>query len=1223
MNLFNPKPIALFLFISLLAGCATFKSANVDRIANKIEVKDQDVNIFLIGDSGLPEEGNTPSAMKSMQDKFHLADENDVLLFLGDNVYQRGIPNENDPGYATAKLAIDVQLDVAMKFPGQSYFIPGNHDWYSGLDGLERQEKMVEKALGKNSFLPKNGCPIDLIDVSDELSIITIDSHWYLTNWDKVPAFNEQCDEIKTREKFWVELSGLINKQQNKKLIIALHHPLFSNGNHNGDFKANLAYPGQFVRKLTGVSNTDLHHPRYRELSARMTALIESQYNDIIVVAGHEHNLQYIQEKNIRQIVSGSGSKETPLKVRKGHWGFAGKGFAILQIHNQDEQTVTFFDQQGEQLEGFEMYQFTGEYENEAYNNQLEGTQSAAIYPKELVDRLSKGGINGERYREYYGKDYNLPIADLSSLYGGLEPVKLGGGFQTVSLRLKDKDGKEYAMRRVRKSATQFIQKELFKTLDVQDYLDGTFPEKFIFDFFTTAYPFGAVTIADMADAANVYHSNPKLYYVPKQDVLGKFNEFIGDDIYMIEERPAKEWKDLESFGQPDDIDSSDKLFKSVLGDENKIVDKDQYIRSRLFDMWLNDWDRHEDQWRWAVFEKDGDKEIAQAIPRDRDQAFARYDGFIMTIARGLSPELRKLRTIEDDIKSVKFMNYGNYKLDLVILQNTELDRWLKEAEFLQQALTDDVIEQAFRNLPVESQDETSKEIQEKLKARRSKIKKWAEEYHGQLARRVVITATNKDDFIDIHRNENKEVEVKIYRNKNGERKDKYVDQVLNPDVTKQVWIYGLNDKDEYTITGGSSPIKLYLVGGEDNDTYTSNKKNNIRILDFKSTENTLNDKAPTKDILDDYDANHFNINNFLVNDWSIIPSIGFNPDDGIQPGLLAIHRVNRFNNEGFAAIHNIGATYFTNTQGGSLTYSGEFVDAIGKWSFGVEGNYSTPSFAENFFGYGNNTNFDQDIDFDFYRVRQEQYNIIPSFYRDYNNLGKLSISFPFDRINLDDNEGRLIEGYFQDPNNNQLDANSFVGAEIAYEFSNSNSNSFPSLGINLDLSTGYKYNIDNDELSFYYFKPELSFEYPILYNRLVLASEAVGSFQFADEIVPFVFGTTFGGTNGLRGFRIQRFTGESGFKQSTDLRLKLGRGSSFLVPGSYGIFGSFDYGKVWLNDRTIVPSFIADTDFIDEFQTDVGGGLFFNFASLFTFQTSFFSGDEGGRFAGGLTFDF
>ena len=130
-------------------------------------------------------------------------------IFLGDNIYEKGMPSKNNANRAFAEFQLNTQSGAAKDFKGQTIFIPGNHDWYSGLKGLKRQEKYIEDILGKNSFLPENGCPIEKVDISDEVTLIVVDSEWYITDWNKHPTINDEC-EIKTRVKFFDELEGLI-----------------------------------------------------------------------------------------------------------------------------------------------------------------------------------------------------------------------------------------------------------------------------------------------------------------------------------------------------------------------------------------------------------------------------------------------------------------------------------------------------------------------------------------------------------------------------------------------------------------------------------------------------------------------------------------------------------------------------------------------------------------------------------------------------------------------------------------------------------------------------------------------------------------------------------------------------------------------------------------------------------------------------------------------------
>ena len=120
-------------------------------------------------------------------------------------------------------------------------FIPGNHDWYAdGVKGVKRQEKFIEEALGKNTFQPENGCPLEDYDVGENTKLIIIDTQWYLENWNDNPTINDKC-EIKTRKRFFLELEGEFKKAQNKRVIVAMHHPMYTNGTHGGFYeKSNL-----------------------------------------------------------------------------------------------------------------------------------------------------------------------------------------------------------------------------------------------------------------------------------------------------------------------------------------------------------------------------------------------------------------------------------------------------------------------------------------------------------------------------------------------------------------------------------------------------------------------------------------------------------------------------------------------------------------------------------------------------------------------------------------------------------------------------------------------------------------------------------------------------------------------------------------------------------------------------------------------------------------------
>jgi len=258
-------------------------------------------SFYLIGDGGNSPIGESSEAIKAFKAELNKASKNSTAIFLGDNIYESGLPKKSHEDRAFAEHQLNIQTDAVSNFKGETIFIPGNHDWYS--------------AIGKNSFLPEGGCPIENIHISDDIELILIDSHWYITNWDKHPTLNDNCD-IKTRARFFDEYRSLIKKARGKATIVALHHPMYTNGSHGGQFTVGshmkplpiLGTLKNLIRKTSGVANVDLQNKRYNEFKQRLVT-ISQENKKVVFVSGHEHSLQYLVEDNLRQIVSGSGSK--------------------------------------------------------------------------------------------------------------------------------------------------------------------------------------------------------------------------------------------------------------------------------------------------------------------------------------------------------------------------------------------------------------------------------------------------------------------------------------------------------------------------------------------------------------------------------------------------------------------------------------------------------------------------------------------------------------------------------------------------------------------------------------------------------------------------------------------------------------------------------------------------------------------------------------------------
>src|SRR6476661_1739209 len=128
-----------------------------------------------------------------------------------------------------------------------------------------------------------------------------------------------------------------------------------------------------------------------------------------------------------------------------------------------------------------------------------------------------------------------------------------------------------------------------------------------------------------------VPNSTPTLVKLPTSERLGSFNGEFAGMLGYIQVRAEKGT----SLG-PDqplfvDVVNSEQLIARLRGHPTESVNAPDYLRARLVDFFLGDWDRHRGQWRWGRRPEEAGWE---PIPSDRDQALVRYDGFLLHVAR-------------------------------------------------------------------------------------------------------------------------------------------------------------------------------------------------------------------------------------------------------------------------------------------------------------------------------------------------------------------------------------------------------------------------------------------------------------------------------------------------------------------------------------------------------------------------------------------------------------
>jgi len=85
--------------------------------------------IILIGDAGeLHQDGRNP-VIDAVRQRYSMQDARNTVIYLGDNVYPYGLPDEADKRYPHAKEILDYEVGLVKNTAANAIFVPGNHDW--------------------------------------------------------------------------------------------------------------------------------------------------------------------------------------------------------------------------------------------------------------------------------------------------------------------------------------------------------------------------------------------------------------------------------------------------------------------------------------------------------------------------------------------------------------------------------------------------------------------------------------------------------------------------------------------------------------------------------------------------------------------------------------------------------------------------------------------------------------------------------------------------------------------------------------------------------------------------------------------------------------------------------------------------------------------------------------------------------------------------------------
>jgi hypothetical protein len=772
----------------------------------------------------------------------------------------------------------------------------------------------------------------------------------------------------------------------------------------------------------------------------------------------------------------------------------------------------------------------------------------------------------GPTYRRLWTTPIEVEVLDLRSFAGGLKPVSKGGGKQTKSLKFEGGDGREWRVRSVDKDPTLALAPEL----------RDTFVDQLAQDQISASHPAGALIVDGLADAAGIPYVPHRLVVLPDDPVLDKYREEFAGMLGTLEEDVRVEKPATPGFeGFSDKLDTVE-LWERLDEHPEESVDARAFLKARLFDMLIGDFDRHDDNWDWL---KPSGSPRWIPYPTDRDQAFAKFDGFIVSLIRPSQP---RLVDFEEGYPNIVGLTWQARFLDRRHLTTLEWPVWQEVAAELQARLTDPVVEAAVKRMPPEYFRIVGPRMTRKLQSRRNRLPGAARKFYEILTKNAEVHGTDKADVNEIRHAEAGRVEITQAGAENGN--EPYFRRRFEPGETNEVRVY-LKAGDDRVVRGpDTGRVLVRVIGGDGNDLLDDSQGGHTRYYDSVGENRVI--EGPGTRVRDEFYVRPVDRVGHPVRDWGHmnlkLPWVTAGADLGVFLGAELQHTGYGFRKDPYQNRQSLRAGYSTGLRGARAEYEGEFVRTHAKQRWHILARYSGAELLR-FYGFGNETcpapcqpgapENDR-----FHQVPMHSYTLAPAF-----RVGPDAVNLSVGPVLRFTSTRLLADRFITAARPYGVGDFGEVGATARLVLDGRNRPKAATRGATLWVAGTYYPKVWSVEEGFgevhggtaVYLSPPLVLD-PTLALR-VGGKRVWGRYPFHESA--FI-----GGLESVRGLRPARYAGDAAAYGNAELRLALFRFRA-LVPARFGVFGLADAGRVWLKGEES-----------DKIHTGFGGGIWLSF---------------------------
>jgi outer membrane protein assembly factor BamA len=415
------------------------------------------------------------------------------------------------------------------------------------------------------------------------------------------------------------------------------------------------------------------------------------------------------------------------------------------------------------------------------------------------------------------------------------------------------------------------------------------------------------------------------------------------------------------------------------------------------------------------------------------------------------------------------------------------------------------------------------------------------------------------------------------------------------------------------------SPL-IRIIGGVGKDTLLAEQggfgAGRIKWYDLSTEANVHSGNGKYRSrFSSDPEVNSYNRHSFRYNITAPLLSVAFNPDDGVFLGAGVLSTRHAFRKEPFHVRQLFTANYAVATGAYNFRYQLDVTELVPlpfrnakKMDLRFIANMKAPNYTQNFFGFGNNTEFPNEGDktISYYRAR---FNLV--------ELGALVRTRPLKHFSLmtgpvfqhfwiDEDDEKNQNKFITDPSSglNQetlFEPKTYLGWQLQAVVDNRNHRIMPSRGFYWNSFARWIDGVTDYAYSFKQAQTELAFYTSFNTNaKFVIAARVGGGINSGN--FEFFQAQHLGLSENLRGYRKFRFAGKKMVYNNIDLRLRLGEIKGYILPATAGLVFFHDIGRVWMPDENS-----------GRWHTGYGGGIWLAPAGRYVFAACYSYSKDGG----------